>query len=197
VEWFFHQAKRVERGGEVAKERLAKLEAEAKALQQQLAVQTQESELQFVEPKEASARGSGLGAQSQPIEAKPFREYRVHGGYRVRVGKGPKHNDTLTLKLSKPDDLWLHARGAGGAHVLLSLARGEEVPQEALLDAAHLALHHSNLKGEPSGEVSYTRARHVRKPKGAAPGAVLVSKDKTFWVRVEPARLTRLIAAEV
>ena len=188
VAWCFHQAKRLERGAEVAKERLLKLEKEAKALEQQLAAPPDAP--WFVELKEAPAADA-------PSPASPFREYTVHGGYRVRVGKGPKHNDTLTLKLSKPDDVWLHARGAGGAHVVLSLPKGETVPQEALLDAAHLALHHSSLKGEPSGEVTWTRAKYVRKPKGAAPGAVLVTQDKTVHVRVEPERLTRLLSAEV
>ena len=42
--------------------------------------------------------------------------------------------------------------------------------QETLLDAAHLALHFSDARGAPQAEVAYTRAKYVRKPKGAAPG---------------------------
>lgn len=189
VEWHFHQARRLDRGAEIAKERLVKLEAEARDLEARLSAPA--AAAAFATVREAAAAEPGEGA------AKPYREYRGHGGCRIRVGKGPKGNDTLTLKLARPDDLWLHARGAGGAHVVVSLEKGQELPQEALLDAAHLALFHSNLKGEPRGEVTYARARFVRKPKGSAPGLVAVTRDKTFWVRVEDERLKRLIASEV
>jgi predicted ribosome quality control (RQC) complex YloA/Tae2 family protein len=192
VVWYFHQAKRLERGAQVARERLTKLEAEAKQLEAKLAESS--ATAQFVTVREAALE-SRVSSLESP--AKPFREYTAHGGYRIRVGKGPKQNDELTLKLSRPDDVWLHARGAGGAHVVISLGKNEELPQEALLDGAHLALFHSNLKGEPRGEVTYTRARYVRKPKGSAPGLVTVTRDKTFWVRIEAKRLDRLLAGEV
>ncbi|HXN42468.1 MAG TPA: hypothetical protein VN918_11810, partial [Myxococcaceae bacterium] len=65
--------------------------------------------------------------------------------------------------------------------------------QELLLDAAHLALHHSQLKGEPQGEVCYTQAKYVRRPKGAAPGAAITTHEKVFLLRVESQRLQRLL----
>jgi len=85
--------------------------------------------------------------------------------------------------------------GSPGAHVVVPLSRGAEVPQETLLDAAHLALHHARGAGADRGEVSYTRAKFVRRVKGAPPGAVSYSGEKTFLVRLEPARLERLLAS--
>jgi predicted ribosome quality control (RQC) complex YloA/Tae2 family protein len=101
----------------------------------------------------------------------------------------------LTFSVARPDDVWLHARGLPGAHVLIPLRRGAEVPEEALLDAAHLALHHSRGAGTDRGEVSYTRAKFVRRLKGGAPGAVTYSREKTFLVRLERSRLERLLAS--
>jgi predicted ribosome quality control (RQC) complex YloA/Tae2 family protein len=75
------------------------------------------------------------------------------------------------------------------------LARGAEVPQETLLDAAHLALHHARGANPDRGEVSYTRAKFVRRVKGGATGAVNYSRERTFLVRLEPARLERLLAS--
>ena len=49
-----------------------------------------------------------------------------------------------------------------------------------------------DLKGERSGEISYTHVKYVRK--AGAPGAVTYTHDTTFWLRVEPARLERLLA---
>src|SRR3712207_8846130 len=49
------------------------------------------------------------------------------------------------------------------SHVVVPLAKGVEVSQEVLLDAAHLALHHSGAKGEPRGEVSWVPVKFVKK----------------------------------
>jgi predicted ribosome quality control (RQC) complex YloA/Tae2 family protein len=116
-----------------------------------------------------------------------------HGGQRIWVGRGSEDNDALTFKVAKPFHLWLHARGQPGSHVVVPLEKGMEVAQEVLLDAAHLALHHSGAKGEPRGEVSYVPVKFIRKVKGGAPGQVLFSREKTFMVRMEPERLERLL----
>jgi predicted ribosome quality control (RQC) complex YloA/Tae2 family protein len=67
------------------------------------------------------------------------------------------------------------------------------VSSELLVDAAHLALHHSSFKGEPRGEIAYTRAKYVRRQKGAPPGTVLLTGEKSFVVRIDQARLARLL----
>ena len=41
-----------------------------------------------------------------------------------------------------------------------------------------------------------TRAKHVRKVKGAAPGAVTYSQEKVTLLRVEPGRVERLLGEE-
>ena len=112
------------------------------------------------------------------------------------MGRGAESNDQLSFKLARPFHLWLHARGQPGSHVVVPLERDGEVSQEVLLDAAHLALHHSGAKGEPRGEVSYVPVKFVRKMKGGAPGQVLYSRERTFVVRLEPERLKRLLDSQ-
>src|SRR6185369_7547785 len=123
-----------------------------------------------------------------------FKEYDGAGG-RIWVGKGAQDNDELTFKLARPHHLWLHARGVTGAHVVIPLERGATAPQELLLDAATLAAHHSQSKGELKSEVSYTQVKFVKKVKGVA-GAVTYTREKTFFLRLEKARLARLLATE-
>jgi predicted ribosome quality control (RQC) complex YloA/Tae2 family protein len=82
-----------------------------------------------------------------------------------------------------------------GAHVVIPVEKNAEVSSELLLDAATLAAHHSDAKGEPRVEVSYVEVKFVRKPKGAAPGAVTYTRDKTVLLRLEPERLQRLLAS--
>jgi predicted ribosome quality control (RQC) complex YloA/Tae2 family protein len=126
----------------------------------------------------------------------PHRTFRSRAGLPILVGKGAAENDQLTVRIAKGNDLWLHARGRPGAHVVLRLPKGRAPDQESLLDAAHLAAWFSDARGEAAPEVVYTRAKHVRKPKGSAPGAVTYSQERALALRVEPPRVERLLAAE-
>lgn len=187
VEWHFHQYKRMLRGAEMAKARLLTLEAEAAGLQGQLA-------LLDTSPPEAPPLGVPR-AKSGPQQAlPPYREYVGHAGQRIWVGRGSAHNDALTFHLARPFHLWLHARGVPGAHVVIPLEKNVEVSQELLLDAATLAAHHSDAKGEPRVEVSYVPVKFVRKAKDSAPGAVTYTREKTLLLRLETDRLHRLLA---
>jgi len=71
---------------------------------------------------------------------------------------------------------------------------GRPPDQETLLDAATLAAHFSDARGEALIEVAATRVKYVKKAKGAAPGAVTYSQEKMIQLRVEPARVARLLA---
>jgi predicted ribosome quality control (RQC) complex YloA/Tae2 family protein len=128
--------------------------------------------------------------------ALPYRTFRSVAGLPILVGRNAADNDRLTVRVAKGNDLWLHARGRPGSHVVLRLPKGRAPDQESLLDAAHLAAHFSDARGEAAPEVVYTRAKHVRKAKGAGPGAVNYSQEKGMALRVEPARVERLLQGE-
>nr|WP_255652939.1 NFACT family protein [Myxococcus sp. XM-1-1-1] len=190
ADWHFHQYRRLLRGVEQARHREAELAREvahAQAALEQVERMDEAMLLAQVEVLHVSA-----GGEATP-EGRPFKEYVGHAGARIWVGRGSEDNDTLTFKLARPWHLWLHARGVPGSHVVLPLEKGQEPAQEALLDAAHLALHHSGAKGEPRGEVSYVPVKFVRKVKGGAHGQVTYTREKTFVVRMEPERLERLL----
>lgn len=186
AEWHFHQYRRLSRGVAMARKRLAELDAERETLRGQM------------ERVEAGAERAPSAvalpkAKERQARASVYREYAGSGGQAIWVGKGAKSNDELTFHVSKPYHVWLHVRGTQGAHVVVPVSRGAELSQDVLIDAAHLALHHSAAKGEDRAEVSYTLAKYVRKPKGAAVGAVTVTHEKTFWLVVDAARLERLL----
>ncbi len=187
VAFRFHQYKRLSRGAGLAHERLAQLDAEARALEQALAA-LESAPAELPAPQRAKAKAAAQG------RLPPYREYRGHGGHRIWVGRGAARNDELTFHVARPHHLWLHARGVPGAHVVVPLDKGAVASGELLVDAAHLALFHSDAKGEPRGEVSAVPVKFVRKVKGAAPGAVTYSQEKTFVCRVEAERLARLLA---
>jgi len=115
--------------------------------------------------------------------SRPFRTYRSSGGLEIWVGRGAASNDALTFHESSPRDVWLHARDASGAHVVLRWSRDEPPPSRDLEEAAVLAAWHSKSRGSGLVPVDWTRRKYVRKAKGGAPGLVLVQRSETIFVK--------------
>lgn len=122
----------------------------------------------------------------------PFRRFTSTDGLPIFVGRNARENDELTFGLAKSDDLWLHARGTPGSHVVVRLDKGADPPPDTLRDAAMLALLYSDLKKSGKGEVIYTRRKWIKKAKGQAPGAVVVTQDKSLHVSLDKTRLDAL-----
>lgn len=184
----FHQYRRLQRGAAVVRARLDTLEAQLEATRAELA--GLDATAAPTAPPPPPRQPSKAPAQAP---APPYREYSGLTGARIWVGRGGAHNDELTFHVARPWHVWLHVRGAPGAHVVLPLEKGAVPSSEALVDAAHLALHHSSLRGEPRAEVAWTQVKFVRKTKGAAPGLVTYTREKSLLLRVEPQRLAALL----
>lgn len=103
-------------------------------------------------------------------------------GYTVLVGKNNRQNDYLVTRLARPEDVWLHAKGVAGAHVLVRNPTGKPVPPSTLEYAAGLAAFFSRARTDGLVAVDYTLAKHVFKVKGAKPGMVYYSAQKTILV---------------
>ncbi len=206
---FFRRAKKLETGAGLATERRAATEREIGALgrlRTQLDAAAEDAALFEVADAAHRAGVAGAreavvarraGARKEKVERRPYRRFVASGERDVYVGRGAADNDALTQRFARPQDLWLHARGTRGAHVVVPLDRDEVCPVELLVDAATLAAHFSEARGEPIVEVSHVARRYVRKPRGAPPGLVTIEREKTMALRVEPERVARLLAAEV
>src|SRR5262249_60488 len=141
-----------------------------------------------------SAPAPRASRAKEPEKRLPYREHRSADGDAIWVGRGAADNDALTFRHARGNDLWLHCRDAPGAHVVVPLRAGRPASEATFLAAARLAAHFSPLAGEAQVDVMYTHVRNLRRPKGAAPGRVFTSDAKTVRVRLEPARLARLLA---
>ncbi len=113
--------------------------------------------------------------------AAPGTRYTSPQGFDVWVGRSSRGNDELTFKLAKSRDVWLHAQGYPGSHVIVK-AENREVPFETVLFAAQLAAAYSKAGMSDNVPVDYTLKKNVWKLKGAAPGAVNFSQQKTVYV---------------
>ena len=204
LERMFRRAKKAARGLPRVEARLEtiaasleKLAAEAQRIRQAdseglLAIaESTGVDLSGLDLPESPAPKKAAGPASHPLD-RWSRRFEAQDGTEIRVGKGAVANDRLTFTGAKGDDMWLHARGTSGAHVVLRNAKGKTPHPEALLDAAVLAAHYSSAKNDGKVEVIYTEARHVKKTKGAPAGLVGISKSKTLLVEMDPARLERL-----
>jgi predicted ribosome quality control (RQC) complex YloA/Tae2 family protein len=134
------------------------------------------------EPRRATSKGLRL----------PYRVYRTSGGLEARVGKTSKDNDVLTFRHAAPEDVWLHARQVPGSHVVLRWTADGAPPARDLEEAATLAAIHSKARSSGTVAVDWTRRKHVRKPRGAPPGRVMVSHAKTVFVAPDAALEERL-----
>ena len=127
--------------------------------------------------KKKSARKDAPRPILPQVEKVAFR------GYAILVGRNNVGNDRIVKELSAPDDLWLHAQGIPGSHVLVKRSAGKEVPREVIEEAARLAVLHSKAKGSRNVPVFLAEARHVSKFKGAKPGLVRLANYSTVFVR--------------
>jgi predicted ribosome quality control (RQC) complex YloA/Tae2 family protein len=122
---------------------------------------------------------------------RPYRTIDIEG-FEVLVGRGDAENDRLTFSEAAPRDFWLHVAGPPGSHVVVRNPDNlPELPRTVLERAAALAAWHSKARAS-RGKVTVhaCRVADVSKPRGFAPGKVLLRRFET--VKVYP----RLIAEE-
>jgi predicted ribosome quality control (RQC) complex YloA/Tae2 family protein len=128
----------------------------------------------------------GLSPRATEQAQLPFRIFTVDGGFAVWAGKNSENNDLLTLKHSRPNDLWFHARGSGGSHVVLKVSTARGKPgAKAREQAAAIAAYYSKMKNSSLVPVAMTERKYVRKPKGAPAGTVIMERETVLLV--EPA----------
>jgi predicted ribosome quality control (RQC) complex YloA/Tae2 family protein len=182
---YYQQARRKRRAEEQIPALLAKTELQtarwqeaAEAIDRGDVPDWVEEQLQSPRTKDAKSPDTAPGT--------PYRIFRTSGGLEVRVGRSSKENDHLTFRESSPNDIWLHAQSVPGSHVILRWPDlTASPPARDLEEAALLAAHYSRARTSGLVAVAWTRRKHVRKPRGAAPGLVIPQQTKTVLVRPE------------
>jgi predicted ribosome quality control (RQC) complex YloA/Tae2 family protein len=209
IEAIFKLARRLKDGAAIARRRLEESRCTHSRLADLVAKVAADSEADLDAvaqlAKEAAPRefklGRGVpsapGRSRRPLPRPPYRAFLGASGARILVGRGAAHNDALTLHVARPRDLWLHAKGHTGAHVVVPLDKGASCSPDVLVEAAHLAAHFSEAREERVVEVEYTPRRYVRKPRRSAPGLVVLDREKVILLRREDAILQGLLAREV
>ncbi|MCQ2353848.1 MAG: NFACT family protein [Clostridia bacterium] len=117
--------------------------------------------------------------------------YETSGGYTVLCGKNNLQNDELTFRLSERGDIWFHAKGVPGSHVLLRTG-GEEPPVEDMTEAAEIAAYNSNARGGDNIPVDYSDVKNIKKPSGSRPGFVIYHTNRTAYVTPDAEKIAAM-----
>lgn len=108
-------------------------------------------------------------------------------GWTVLVGRSAADNDLLSIKLAAPQDFWYHVAGQPGSHVVVRNPEGDErPPRDTERYAAGLAAGYSSARRGGRVAVHAARCADVAKPRGLAPGKVMLRRYRTL--QVEPVR---------
>jgi hypothetical protein len=194
VQGWFGAAKKAERGlarvkeleGELVRERAAwvqQAETEAETLAPDLPPARQPKGK--VAPKDKGSKRMQAGdGKRKDGKGAAFRSVMVDG-FEVLIGKGDAENDQLTFKVADNLDFWLHVASHPGSHVVIrNPDKLSELPRSVIERAAELAAYHSKARDGGKVEVHLARIADISKPRGYAPGKVILKK----WVglRVYP-----------
>ncbi|MEW6194783.1 MAG: NFACT RNA binding domain-containing protein [Bacteroidota bacterium] len=124
--------------------------------------------------------------KDSPGEKISFKHFIIEDKYHAFVGRDSKNNDLLTTRFAKQNDLWFHARGVSGSHVVLRVDNPKEtVPKNIIKKTASLAAFHSKAKTSKLTPVAYTFKKYVVKKKDLNPGQVYLLREEVIMVPPE------------
>ncbi len=107
---------------------------------------------------------------------------RASDGTEMLIGRSARQNHLVTFELARPDDVWLHARGCPGAHVILRV-HGSSPSSRVIEEAAAVAAYFSVNRESGKVAVDWTRRKLVRRLGKGTPGLVSYTGEQSVVVR--------------
>ena len=91
------------------------------------------------------------------------RRFLSPSGFEILVGRSSQQNDELSMSVAKPGDIWMHARGVPGAHVIMR-SSPRTPSEDDLMFAASLAAYYSKASNLAKVDVSIADPKYLSKP---------------------------------
>jgi len=117
-------------------------------------------------------------SKKQKINIKKF----LIGDFVVIQGKDAEANDYVTLELADSDDLWFHAKGVPGSHVIIRVK--DKLPTEDVIKQTAEIAAKGSKSNEDKVKVCYCKKKFVKKEKGMNPGQVSVDYKNAYEIIV-------------
>ena len=182
--WYFTQATKNRKKVEARKLRYAELRTELDTLRRKLAELAEADSPDRLQIALESGKSSGSRASDKNRTAKErtprFRTIPISDRITLYIGKNSANNEQLTFGFAKPDDIWLHARGASGSHCILkgaAMHNASEIRRAAEIAAWHSAAKHSELV-----PVICTQKKYLKKDR-KTPGNVIIEREQVLMVK--------------
>lgn len=181
AEHYFKKARKLEKSVPHQKQRLKQAE---KTFEQAVYIQKQFEEGSFTEEEIQEKLGHmGFGrffaAYNKPRRKKERKEllrtFTSTDGFTIYAGKSAEDNDYVTFHLGTGKDIWLHASGYAGSHVLIKRKKGQDIPRNTLKQAAALAVYYSKARGHYRTEVTWSYIHNIHRASRRQPGKVTVA----------------------
>ncbi|MGC8971050.1 MAG: Rqc2 family fibronectin-binding protein [bacterium] len=170
---YYQRYKREKREKEIVPELILEIDKKIESLQERMKEIESTSTVEELENEKT---------KKEEDNSLPYLVYDFKG-YKIWVGKNARSNELITFKLSSPSDIWFHAKGYSGSHVILRTNGKtlEYIPNEVILECARLAAEHSKARNGTKVPVDYTYRRNVRSA-GKRRGSVFYTNYKTIVV---------------
>lgn len=169
---YFAKYKKIAMAQERAKKLLEKVNQELDELKEQLALIECIEDAETLDMMEdemglAKKTASRLGKKKQAPALPPHKRFDL-GFALVFAGLSAKGNRYVTFKLANAEDVWFHAQGIPGAHVILryNSTPTDEEREQAINFCASLAARYSKGRENAAQRVDYTLRKHVSPIKG-------------------------------
>jgi predicted ribosome quality control (RQC) complex YloA/Tae2 family protein len=179
---YFRRAKKGEKGIEIITARRARIREDIKELEKKIADTEAIADpavlAGMIIQDEVGSSGKDGKKERNPLR---FKSFPIDDRHTILVGRNDRENDELTHRYAAPTDLWFHAQGSPGSHVVLRGAN-RSTPARIIEIAAEVAAWFSKARGSVTVPVIFTEKRYVRRPRGAKPGTAVCQRSKTLFV---------------
>lgn len=199
AEYFFRKAKKFGRAtGELERhqQELQERQSAGEKLAKDIEAAADEAALESLREKLTelgiSPEERPAGGKSAAPGAKPFLSFVSSDGFTIYCGRTQEENRTVTFQEAKGNDIWMHAKGVPGAHVVIKIQKNKTVPLSTLLEAAQATLYYSKIRGGKKAEVDYTQRKNVRAIKGTL-AEVTYTGNKTLYVEADGEKLKKIL----
>ncbi len=182
----YTRARKLRSAKQLAGERIVSLERRLEGIRSERAFLESLEELRAL--REMAARYARRAAVSREmeIEEKFPRRFVSVSGLEIIVGRNDQENDEL-IHWARKNDIWLHAQGVGGSHVILRSPGKQSPDHRSIVQAAAIAAWYSKAKTSAIVPVVWTPLKYVVKRKGQGPGQATYTREKVEFV--EPAKI--------
>ncbi len=186
AERLFARARKLRAGAEVTGERIAHLRARMAEIETEREYLTSLEDIRALRDLAARyARRNALTHEQEEAERFP-RRFTSVSGLEIIVGRNDSENDEL-IRWARRTDIWLHAQGVSGSHVILRSPSKQMPDHRSIEQAASIAAYYSKAKTSAIAPVAWTPLKYVVKRKGQGPGQVTYTREKVVFV--EPAKI--------